>query len=155
MSNSSSGKMSRIAVKHSLNTLFVCATIFQFTWDLTMDWGMLLKSTSKSASDSSFLGISLRRSRLFGPSWLYITVIVANFFLRFAWALTLLPDNRSNGPKTFYTTILFHLTPLVAAVEVRTVCSVCTWFYLLYVGSMIRFGGTNWWSAVWNTILLI
>ena len=99
---------------------FVLATIFQFTWDLTMDWGMLVKSTSKSASDSSFLGISLRKTRLLGPHWLYITVIISNFFLRFAWALTLLPDNRTNGPKTFYAIILFHLTPLVAALEVRT-----------------------------------
>ena len=100
------------------NVCFVCATIFQFTWDLTMDWGMLVSSSSRNASELSFCGISLRRNRLLGPTWRYITVIFANFFLRFAWALTLLPENRDEGPKTMYMIILFHLTPLVAALEV-------------------------------------
>ena len=99
---------------------FICATIFQFIWDLTMDWGMITRSTSNSASESSFLGLSLRKNRLLGPVWLYVTVIFSNFFLRFAWALTLLPDNRVEGPTTVYAIVLFHLTPLVAALEVRT-----------------------------------
>ena len=97
---------------------FICATVFQFVWDLTMDWGMLLRSNLKGASDFSLLGISLRKNKLLGPSWVYVAVIFANFFLRFAWALTLLPDDRSNGPKTVYTIVLSHLTPLVAALEV-------------------------------------
>ena len=100
---------------------FICATIFQFIWDLTMDWGMLLRNTAKGASESSFLGISLRKNRLLGPSWLYVSVIFANFFLRFAWALTLLPDDRLEGSRTVYTIVLSHLTPLVAALEVKFV----------------------------------
>lgn len=97
---------------------FVCATVFQFSWDLTMDWGIVVSSTSKAASESSFLGISLRKNRLLGPSWRYIAVIFANFILRFAWALTLLPQNEEDGEKSVYNRILFHLTPLVAALEV-------------------------------------
>lgn len=97
---------------------FILATIFQYIWDLTMDWGMLVKCNAVEASEHSFLGVSLRSHRLLGPSWYYITVMIANFILRFAWALTLLPDSRNEDPKTFYTIMLFHLTPLVAALEV-------------------------------------
>jgi hypothetical protein len=46
-----------------------------------------------------------------------MAVIVANFFMRFAWALTLLPEPQTAG-KSFYTSLLFHLGPMVAAGEV-------------------------------------
>lgn len=100
---------------------FILATIFQYVWDLTMDWGMLVKCNAVEASEFSFLGISLRNNRLLGPAWYYISVMIANFILRFAWALTLLPDSSNNDPKTFYMIMLFHLTPLVAALEVSEV----------------------------------
>jgi hypothetical protein len=60
----------------------------------------------------------MRKNRLLGPTWVYVTIILSNFFLRFAWALTLLPDEGIDGPKTVYGIILFHLGPFIAASEV-------------------------------------
>ena len=54
---------------------------------------------------------------LSGPAWIYMMVICTNLAMRFAWALTLLPDDQTEG-KSFYSTLLFHLGPLVAAGEV-------------------------------------
>ena len=96
---------------------FVGATLFQFSWDLTMDWGIVVWADYKDAEDVAFFGLSLRRTRLLGSLWIYIGVICANLVLRFAWALTLLPESTSEG-HTFYSTLLFHLGPLVAAGEV-------------------------------------
>jgi hypothetical protein len=98
-------------------TAFVGATLFQFSWDLTMDWGIVVSAGYKDASDTTFMGLALRRTRLLGPLWIYVAVIVANFFMRFAWALTLLPEDTKAG-KSFYSSLLFHLGPMVAAGEV-------------------------------------
>jgi hypothetical protein len=67
---------------------FVAATLFQFTWDITMDWGLLVRTSGKN----SWLGFTFRPNRLLGPLWIYIAVILGNFLLRFAWTLTLLPS---------------------------------------------------------------
>lgn len=80
-----------------------------------MDWGLLIRNTS---SQMPFFGISMRKTRLLGPSWVYFAVILANFFLRFAWALTLLPEVLVDDPKTVYAIVLFHLGPLIAVSEV-------------------------------------
>ena len=47
----------------------VGATLFQFSWDLTMDWGIVVRANSKDASEMTFLGLSMRRTRLLGKAW--------------------------------------------------------------------------------------
>jgi len=96
---------------------FVGATLFQFYWDLTMDWGIIVDKNSRSASSLTFGGYALRETRLLGPSWIYMIVIIFNLLLRFAWTLTLLPVDPTQQ-KTFYSTLLLHLGPLIAAGEI-------------------------------------
>ena len=96
---------------------FICATLFQFSWDLTMDWGVVVYANYKDASDFSFMGFSIRKTRLLGPIWIYILVVCSNLVMRFAWALTLLPEDTTEG-QSFYSRLLFHLGPLIAAGEV-------------------------------------
>ena len=99
---------------------FVGATLFQFVWDLTMDWGLVVRASSRGASaQCSFLGWSLRHTRLLGPQWVYLVVISANLLLRFAWTLTLLPADLSKAESlTLYGVITKHVGPLIAAGEV-------------------------------------
>ena len=96
---------------------FIGATLFQFYWDLTMDWGIIVDKNSRSASSTTFGNYALRETRLLGPTWVYITVIIFNLLLRFAWTLTLLPVDPTQH-NTFYTTLLSHLGPLIAAGEI-------------------------------------
>lgn len=100
-------------------TSFVGATLFQFTWDLTMDWGLVVWSTSKYASPSiSLIGLSIRENRLFGALWLYISFMFCNLFLRFAWILTLLPPTVFGKDGSLGHSVLYHLSPIIAAFEV-------------------------------------
>ena len=64
----------------------IISTIYAYSWDLYMDWG-LLRST---ACGKMFL-----RPKLLLPIWFYYYAIVSNLFLRFAWILIyfkFLPD---------------------------------------------------------------
>ncbi len=133
---------------------FVGATCFQFMWDVTMDWGLLVPANSEHADNSvalaaalsvqlgqhdvvagqvaprrgavrrllqwAFGGYALRRKRLLGPLWVYLTVILGNFVLRFAWTLTLLQANNRTAGYTSYgfSLLMAYLTPLIAAAEV-------------------------------------
>lgn len=118
-------------------TAFVFATLFQFSWDLTQDWGVLqitLPYRRVSGHDRydgdydenflEFLGnirIELRERRLLGPLWVYLVVIVGNLVLRFAWTLTLLPAvSRSDGSglSPLYISFMAHLGPIIAAGEI-------------------------------------
>lgn len=96
---------------------FICATLYQFVWDLTMDWGIVVAAGSAGASSSSWGGMSLRRVRLLGPLSLYVAVIVSNLVLRFAWALTLLPVDPGNST-SLYALLLAYLGPVIAAAEI-------------------------------------
>lgn len=82
-----------------------------------MDWGIIVDKNSRSASSTTFGNFALRETRLLGPTWIYVTVIIFNLLLRFAWTLTLLPVDPTQH-KTFYTTLLSHLGPLIAAGEI-------------------------------------
>lgn len=98
---------------------FVFATLFQFTWDITMDWGVVVWKSSKYATPSiHFLGLSVRENRLFGSIWYYISFMICNLFLRFAWILTLLPPTIAGSQGSIGELVLYHLGPLIAAFEV-------------------------------------
>lgn len=59
----------------------IVATLFSYSWDLYMDWG-LLRSKER--------GKYMLRSKLTYPVYFYYYMIVSNFFLRFFWILGLL-----------------------------------------------------------------
>jgi hypothetical protein len=97
---------------------FIIATLYQFIWDLTMDWGIIVKSTSKEASSITFGGLALRETRLLGTAWIYIFVMCINLILRFAWTTTLLQYN-DNLNNSYLQNILFRMiSPLIAAGEI-------------------------------------
>lgn len=118
---------------------FVFATLFQFTWDLTQDWGMISISFESGGRSSdmrfeygSFVSnvtfpfdfltagasINFRKERLLGPIWRYIIVVLCNLGLRFAWTLTLLSVPPDGTASTLYQTLLVHLGPVLAAIEI-------------------------------------
>jgi len=135
---------------------FIGATCYQFLWDITMDWGLLVPAASDEADTSIklaaalsvqlgqdevaatngemqprrgvirrimqylFGGYALRRKRLLGPLWIYLTIILSNFVLRFAWTLTLIQASSSNNRNNSYgfSLLMAYLTPLIAAAEV-------------------------------------
>ena len=111
---------------------FVCATMYQFFWDVHMDWGLLqfdkISFTHPGSTDFSFIprivmgpedssihDILLRKERMVGPPIFYYAAIVVDFFLRFVWTLTLIPQNEDiiNG-----ISISDHLIPFFAATEI-------------------------------------
>lgn len=112
---------------------FVFATLFQFAWDLTQDWGMLeiilpTRNKYEKASEGylidylSQIQFRLRAQRLLGPVWVYLLVIAGNLILRFAWTLTLLPNNISAAKLSemspLYIILTTHVGPLIAAGEI-------------------------------------
>jgi hypothetical protein len=96
---------------------FVFATLYQFTWDLAMDWGIVVPASSPGASSLAWGGLALRRVRLLGGLGVYTAVISANLLLRFAWTLTLLPTNVGD-PTSLYSVAMAYLGPLIAAAEI-------------------------------------
>jgi hypothetical protein len=100
---------------------FIGATLFQFTWDITMDWGLVSKvkisGLRKGTLWEDFTSYRIRSSRLLGSEGVYVVIAVVNLCLRFAWSLTLMPealfsDNRMADR------LLAHIEPLVASLEI-------------------------------------
>ncbi|RLN63466.1 hypothetical protein BBJ29_004661 [Phytophthora kernoviae] len=60
--------------------LFTASSLYTWVWDVTMDWGL-------GRPQYRFLG----DSQMFSRKGVYYAAIVADFFLRFAWTLTLIP----------------------------------------------------------------
>ena len=86
---------------------FVLATLYQFVWDVTMDWGLV---------ELAEAGPRLRRRRLVlgGDSRVYYAVCAANLLLRFGWTLSLLPER---GGRFFMPELQLRLSPVIAAAE--------------------------------------
>lgn len=121
---------------------FTLATIFQFSWDIFQDWGILQIqwpspnrnhhdhiATGSSASADGYniwetferlneVTITMRTKRLLGPKWIYLAVMGVNLVLRFAWTLTLLPPQEPTDSWSFYATFMNHLIPFIAAAEI-------------------------------------
>ena len=64
--------------------VFVFATLYQFSWDVFMDWGLSVKNCR----------------RLTFPKALYAVFVPADLALRFLWTLTLIPADTADGPIT-------------------------------------------------------
>lgn len=98
---------------------FIIATLYQFTWDLTMDWGIVVWASSPEASNSlKFCGLAIREKRAFPALWMYLLSIIGNLFLRFAWTLTLLSPDLSQRSQSVSSILFYHLGPIIAAAEV-------------------------------------
>ena len=110
---------------------FIFATLYQFIWDLTQDWGMIIITpprhmiaTHLSSGISSIdcllnTTISFRRTRLLGSIYIYIIVILFNLLLRFSWTLTLLPVPIDDGETSLlYISFMTHLGPMLASAEI-------------------------------------
>jgi len=67
---------------------YVCfaifSTLYSYSWDIVMDWG-LLRGTKGGRINR------LLRDKIKYPPSLYIFSAITNFFLRFAWVVTLVP----------------------------------------------------------------
>lgn len=110
---------------------FVCATIYQFLWDIFQDWGMIVIGgipASDGDESPSFLDVlrnlekitfSFRKKRLLGSVWIYTFVMFLNLAFRFAWTLTLLPpvDPKEHG-FSLYSVVMYHIGTLIAALEI-------------------------------------
>ena len=92
-------------------TCFFVATLYQVWWDVFMDWGLLewnedevtyryyhSKSSSSSGSDGGgrkglfwWWPYKLRSRRAYPHRWIYYTIFIINFCLRFVGMLTLIP----------------------------------------------------------------
>mmetsp|Transcript_698 Transcript_698/g.1716 ORF Transcript_698/g.1716 Transcript_698/m.1716 type:complete len:505 (-) Transcript_698:93-1607(-) len=92
---------------------FVFTTLYQFTWDITMDWGLLKVGTTEGGG----LGLSVRRRRLVagGRLWVYYAAAATNFVLRFVWTLSLLPER---GNDFIMPELQLYLSPVIAAAEI-------------------------------------
>ena len=125
---------------------FVASTLFQFVWDIFQDWGIIVITypedmTFWQAVANFSVEVAFRRQKLLGSWRVYISIIVFNFVLRFAWALTLLPppiartvaadngskvsgsgnfegDNSGFASSPVYTFLFAHAAPIAASVEV-------------------------------------
>lgn len=104
----------------------IFATLFQLTWDITMDWGLVAykKPTGYKSSKLSWWvmlrGFHLRSSRLLGPTWVYIAILIFNTIFRFAWILTVWPYSLAdNDSDPMFLQVLFrHIGPFLASVEI-------------------------------------
>ena len=65
----------------------VFATLYSYSWDLVMDWG-LLRGTQEGKN-----GWLLRDRLKFPPIYYYFSILT-NLILRFSWTLTLIPTNQ-------------------------------------------------------------
>jgi hypothetical protein len=109
---------------------FVGATIFQYSWDVTMDWGLVESvdqggngRASECASGITALlsNFRIRSELLLRPIGLYPLIMIVNLILRFSWTLTLIPDGRYAGSlnsKPLLHVLFVYLAPIMAAVEI-------------------------------------
>ena len=62
--------------------LLVFSTLYAYTWDITMDWGLVWLNKSGK--------VQVRNQFQYGSPWVYVAAAVFNLFGRFVWMLTLI-----------------------------------------------------------------
>jgi hypothetical protein len=126
---------------------FVFATLYQFIWDIFMDWDLvrISKRSAAEANDkhrhgsSAFFGswsIRFREPLLYRSKSFYCLVALLNFLLRFFWTLTLIPEG---GQEAWQKTIQVRLSPVLAAAEI---CRRCMWAFLRLENEHLHMYGT-------------
>ena len=98
---------------------FVCATLYQFAWDLFMDWDVVRLPSARGGLPS------LRARLLYGRRGYYLAAIVGNLVLRFAWTMTLIPEPEragggegGGGERGYLADFQLKLSPFLAACEI-------------------------------------
>eukprot|EP00479_Gromia_sphaerica_P010522 TRINITY_DN4866_c0_g1_i1.p1 TRINITY_DN4866_c0_g1~~TRINITY_DN4866_c0_g1_i1.p1 ORF type:complete len:412 (-),score=46.73 TRINITY_DN4866_c0_g1_i1:140-1375(-) len=67
--------------------LVTMSTVYAYIWDLTMDWNLLHKACNSATTTQN----RILRPNIIYPRAFYFWLIISNFFLRFAWIITLVP----------------------------------------------------------------
>ena len=107
--------------------LCVVSSLYAFSWDITMDWGLIRKvgvasvnSSSASKQRSNWFGLSggqryeLRKDRMFPYVWCYYAASLSNLVLRFCWTVTIVPFAateflEAQGKDTVFLPLLYFL----------------------------------------------
>lgn len=112
-----------LAFKVILGMMLVMTTLYQTFWDVYCDWGLctIVPSWAEGWLPHLPKKAFLRKKLMYHRYHLYYVAIVVDLVLRFAWTLSLLPQNLSAS--TAYT-LSFQLTPFLAAAEQ---CRRCMW----------------------------
>lgn len=106
---------------------FVFATMYQFTWDIFMDWDMVrIKGGT----------VKMRETLLYKSPTFYICIACINLVLRFFWTLTLLPEG---GAEAWQQNIQVRLSPILAGAEI---CRRCMWGFLRLENEHLHVYGT-------------
>lgn len=114
---------------------FVLATLYQVWWDVFMDWELFVIDGTR---------IRLRETRIYSVGWMYWSIFVINFLLRFCWTLSFLPPHYLNQAgmlsATFGGDMSQILDPIIATAEIirRTL-----WGFLRVELEAIKVGRKN------------
>jgi hypothetical protein len=113
---------------------FVFATLYQFAWDIFMDWDLVRVQKKAPPRRRKGSGGGFRVAGAWEVRWrspllyrnraFYATVAAANLVLRFCWTLTLIPEG---GAEAWQNTIQVRLSPWLAGAEV---CRRSVWAFL-------------------------
>lgn len=92
---------------------FVMATLYQIWWDVFMDWELF--EVNKAS-------VQLRKTRIYPYRWMYWSIFVINFVLRFCWTLSFLPPHYLNRAgvlsENFDGDLTAVLNPTIASAEI-------------------------------------
>lgn len=91
--------------------IYVCSTLYTYSWDVTMDWSLL-----RFASCGNSRHPGLRKHIMFRRKFVYWLAVPADFILRFLWTFTLVPANQL--PPFVSAHVNTVLLPFLAAAEV-------------------------------------
>uniref|UniRef100_A0A7S3VHH0 EXS domain-containing protein n=1 Tax=Chaetoceros debilis TaxID=122233 RepID=A0A7S3VHH0_9STRA len=97
----------------------VCATFYQLFWDVFMDWGLLTWVPRPGILGGTF---HIRQERLYERKSVYVLIFITNTFLRFFWALTIMPSKYLSPSgellQTFSADFSTFIAPTLACAEI-------------------------------------
>lgn len=106
---------------------FVFATLYQFLWDIFMDWDIVRVRSGR---------VVLRENLLYRSKAFYLAVATINLCLRFFWTLTLIPDGKGEA---WQASLQVRLSPILAGAEI---CRRCMWGFLRLENEHLHVYGT-------------
>ena len=74
---------------------FIAATLYQYSWDICVDWALLIPSYSQQQG----LRFTARTRKLYPCNWWYTAAALLNLMLRFGWTVTIIPEYHSSSLK--------------------------------------------------------
>lgn len=64
----------------------IFTTLYAYAWDIRVDWGLFMRKKP----DEKYLNSYWLRDRYMYPVYFYYFAAITNFFLRFAWLISLI-----------------------------------------------------------------